>query len=105
MTGLAVAADDRTGALETAAACADAGFTTRLHTHPAARYGTLDRLGADVVDLRTRHATPGEARIGEQDAPVTQGEKRSFGVAWIAGSGRKQMNNRNARKRRVRCFR
>ena len=62
MTGLAVAADDRTGALETAAACADAGFTTRLHTHPAARYGTLDRLGADVVDLRTRHATPGEAR-------------------------------------------
>ena len=61
---LLVSADDRTGALESAGACADLGFRARLARAPAA--------GDDVVavDIDSRHVAPGLAaeRIKEAHA-------------------------------------
>ena len=57
---LLVAADDRTGALETAAALADRLATPIAVTNWPTWPGTTDP--AAVVDLGTRHLSPGEAR-------------------------------------------
>lgn len=80
MTGLAVAADDRTGALETAAACADAGFIARLHTDLTAHPGVHDGVRADVVDLRTRHATAPEARARAARAEAWPGGRHAHKI-------------------------
>ena len=58
---LLVTADDRTGAMEAGAGCADAGFT--VDVVPIG--GAINRrsgCSCVVVDLRSRHAPPGEAR-------------------------------------------
>ena len=58
---LVVTADDRTGAIEAAAACADAGW--RVQVVPLGR-GGVPPSTADcvVVDLRSRHIAPEEAQ-------------------------------------------
>lgn len=72
MTELLIAADDRTGALETAAACADAGWLVELTVGapPADRGPGARRHVATVVDLATRHREPGHAarRAGSMEA-------------------------------------
>lgn len=67
MTGrrfeLVVAADDRTGALEVAGACADAGVggvVVRPYGTPVPLLADVGN-GVHVVDLGTRHLEPGEA--------------------------------------------
>jgi uncharacterized protein YgbK (DUF1537 family) len=59
---LVVTADDRTGAIETAAACADAGW--RATVAPWMSSGELARAQGDcqVIDLRSRHADPVDAQ-------------------------------------------
>jgi len=56
-----VAADDRTGALETAGAIADAGLRARMVPRAAIDAHELETTGALVVDLATRHRPPAEA--------------------------------------------
>ncbi|MGZ4806817.1 MAG: four-carbon acid sugar kinase family protein, partial [Ilumatobacteraceae bacterium] len=55
---LVVTADDSTGATEAAAACADAGWSVEVVPFGVA--SSTD--GCVVVDLRSRHIDPDEAR-------------------------------------------
>jgi uncharacterized protein YgbK (DUF1537 family) len=58
---LVVTADDRTGAIEAAAACADAGW--RVQVVPFGRGGVpASTAECVVVDLRSRHIAPEEAQ-------------------------------------------
>lgn len=58
---LVLTADDTTGALETAAGCADAGWTVDVVPHAALSTGAAPAAPMTVVDLRSRHATAEEA--------------------------------------------
>ncbi|MEP6662011.1 MAG: four-carbon acid sugar kinase family protein [Acidimicrobiales bacterium] len=71
MIELLVAADDRTGALETAGACADAGLAAVVAVVSSSVYETLRCL---VVDLGSRHLQP--ARAAELAAAI---ERRTAG--------------------------
>ena len=66
---LLVTADDSTGATEAAAACADAGFDVDVVPFGVASPARTPR-GCVVVDLRSRHLTPGEARRRMQATTV-----------------------------------
>jgi uncharacterized protein YgbK (DUF1537 family) len=67
---LLVAADDRTGALEAAGACADAGWGMVEVLTLASSGGGVDG-SAVVVDLGTRHVAPGlAARRASSCEPV-----------------------------------
>lgn len=73
---LLVAADDRTGALETAAALADRlGTPVAVYawsTWQAGLSGSPDAAAAvAVVDVGTRHLSPGDARARIDDLPAT----------------------------------
>lgn len=54
-TALLVTADDRTGALEAGGACAERGFDVRLVRKPR------EREDCALVDVASRHTSPGEA--------------------------------------------
>jgi uncharacterized protein YgbK (DUF1537 family) len=67
---LLVAADDRTGALETAATLADRlGTPIAVSAWPAVSRPAPDEFV--VIDLGTRHLSPGEARARVGDLPTT----------------------------------
>ena len=57
---LLVGADDRSGALETAGACADAGLVSVVTTRARAA-GVPTEIEVEVVDLGTRHVSSDEA--------------------------------------------
>lgn len=59
---LFVTADDSTGATEAAAACADAGFDVNVAPFGVPAPAPAPTRGCVVVDLRSRHLTPDEAR-------------------------------------------
>jgi len=74
---LLVAADDRTGAFECAAALADHGAGPVVVTTWAARAGLVprdssanDELTADVIDLGSRHAVPAQAAARSAALPT-----------------------------------
>ncbi len=66
---LVVTADDSTGATEAGAACADAGFDVDVVPFGVPSPAGTPR-GCLVVDLRSRHLTPGEARRRMQATTV-----------------------------------
>lgn len=59
---LVVTADDSSGATEAAAACADAGFDVDVVPFGVPSPAVSSAQGCVVVDLRSRHLPPGEAR-------------------------------------------
>jgi uncharacterized protein YgbK (DUF1537 family) len=59
---LVVTADDSTGATEAAAACADAGFDVNVVPFGVQAPALAPLRSCVVVDLRSRHLTPDEAR-------------------------------------------
>ena len=67
MSQFTVVADDRTGAMETAGACADLGCSTIVLP-----FGATSALDAQcvVVDLASRHLTASEARARAVSAPA-----------------------------------
>lgn len=75
-----VTADDTTGALETAAACADAGHGARAVHHA----GRLDRsegvAGVVVVDLRSRHLPPEVAAARLRDVVARTGATQAHKI-------------------------
>jgi uncharacterized protein YgbK (DUF1537 family) len=74
MIRLAVTADDRSGAMESAALGADAGLTTVVVSWD----GDPAPAGVDcaVVDLRTRHLTPERAANRAASVPLVPGARR-----------------------------
>ena len=68
MTAFVVAADDRTGALETAGACADLGCDSVVAPHGI---DIARERGCVVVDLASRHLSPLEA--GARAAVISAG--------------------------------
>lgn len=71
MSGLLVAADDRTGALETAGACADAGMVATVVPADPAAVPTTGRA-CTVVDLASRHLDPAAAATAAHTLEAVQ---------------------------------
>ena len=59
--GLLVTADDRSGAMECAAQCADAGWRSVVTSWDGERPAATD-VDCEVIDLRSRHVSPEAAR-------------------------------------------
>ena len=85
MTRLFVAADDRTGALETAGMCADAGCGEAVAGSAAAlaRIGLAELLGYEtvVVDVGSRHLAPAVAAVRAGDtAGLVTAERLAYKI-------------------------
>lgn len=89
---LVLTADDTTGALETAAAWADAGWSTVVASHErsiAVDDGAAVDHEVTVIDLRSRHATPevAAARLAAAGAPVAHKIDSTLRGNWAAEIG------------------